>query len=256
MPADWQLPPGVSRSLWDYFHDAAIARGYDQTLQDTPLFVLDKNFVLEHCRPSGRLIDLGCGTGRLSITLAQKWLSACRRRSAPEMLKVLGEKAAALGLEIPRCATSSICACSRTRHSTMPPVCSARWGWWSAPTHGKAFWLMFIAFCGREARLFCMFTIVGSTSGLVRRALLLKEMFGSWLGRQPSGDYQMPPQQGIGPLTMHLFMRSEIIGLLRSSGFDVELVRPLSLRWDGKLCCPWWFGWMRNYGYLIAARKR
>ena len=25
-PADWQLPPGVSHGLWDYLHDAALAR--------------------------------------------------------------------------------------------------------------------------------------------------------------------------------------------------------------------------------------
>ena len=28
-PADWQLPEGVNRGLWDYLHDPAIARNYD-----------------------------------------------------------------------------------------------------------------------------------------------------------------------------------------------------------------------------------
>ena len=35
MPADWQLPPGVTRNLWDSFHDAAVARNYDAQLADT-----------------------------------------------------------------------------------------------------------------------------------------------------------------------------------------------------------------------------
>jgi hypothetical protein len=32
-------------------------------------------------------------------------------------------------------------------------------------------------------------------------------------------------------------------------------VKPLSPRPDGELPCPWWFGRLRAYGYLIAARK-
>ena len=72
MPADWQLPPGVSRALWDYFHDPTIARAYDQSLQNTPLLTVDQAFVIEHCQPPGRIIDLGAGTGRLAIALAQR----------------------------------------------------------------------------------------------------------------------------------------------------------------------------------------
>ena len=87
------------------------------------------------------------------------------------------------------------------------------------------------------------------------RRLLTRELFGSWLGRQPSGDYEMPPHQGAGRLTMHLFTRGEIVGLLRSCGFEIVEVRPIGLRPDGRLACPWWFGRLRSYGYLIAARK-
>ena len=37
MPADWQLPTGVSRALQDYFHDPESARNYDTSLDGTPL---------------------------------------------------------------------------------------------------------------------------------------------------------------------------------------------------------------------------
>ena len=65
----------------------------------------------------------------------------------------------------------------------------------------------------------------------------------------------MPPHQGVGRLTMHLFTRREIVQLLRSAGFEILEVRPLSVSEDGLLRCPWWFGRLRSYGYLIAARK-
>src|ERR1043165_901584 len=102
MPADWQLPTGVSRALWEYVHDPAAARNYDELLQGTPLLMLDQQFVLDHCEPPGRLIDLGCGTGRLAITLAQHGYQPVAVDLSAEMLKVLGEKVSGLGLTIPR----------------------------------------------------------------------------------------------------------------------------------------------------------
>jgi SAM-dependent methyltransferase len=70
-----------------------------------------------------------------------------------------------------------------------------------------------------------------------------------------SGDYAMPAHDGVGSLLMHLFTRREIVNLLRSVGFETVEVRPVSLQADGKLSMPWWFGRLRAYGYLIAARK-
>jgi SAM-dependent methyltransferase len=257
MPAEWQLPPGVSRSLWDYFHDPAIARNYDQTLRDTPLWTMDQDFVLEYCRPPGRLIDLGCGTGRLSITLAQQGYQPVAVDLSPEMLKVLGEKATALGLVIPRiCAnlvdlrmfagqTFDYAACLFSTLGLVVGTDARR----SVLTHVHHLLRPDgILVLHVHNRWFNLWTHPG-------RKLLRAEMLASWLGRQPSGDYQMPPHQGIGPLTMHLFTRAEIVDLLRSCGFEIVEVRPLSLRSDSKLTCPWWFGWLRSYGYLIAARK-
>src|ERR1017187_10143241 len=101
MPADWQLPTGVSRGLWDSCHDPAVARAYDAALEGTPLLSIDQQFVLEHCKSAGTIIDLGCGTGRLAITLAQHGYAPVGVDLSPEMLKVLGEKAASLVLAIP-----------------------------------------------------------------------------------------------------------------------------------------------------------
>src|SRR5262245_18904853 len=71
-PADWRLPPGVNRGLWDYLHDPQIARGYDASLEHTPLFRADLLFCRRHFARPGRLIDLGCGTGRLAVAFAQR----------------------------------------------------------------------------------------------------------------------------------------------------------------------------------------
>ena len=65
----------------------------------------------------------------------------------------------------------------------------------------------------------------------------------------------MPPHQGVAGLTLHLFTRREVVRQLRGAGFRILETRPLSLRRDGRLTWPWCLGWLRAYGYLIAAEK-
>ena len=256
--ADWQLPTGVSRTLWDSFHDAAHARNYDEALHGTPLVSIDQKFVLEHCKPPGRIIDLGCGTGRLAITLAQLGYQPIGVDLSLEMLKVLHEKAAAQVLAIP-------CGCANLVELDMFADQSF--------DHAGCLFSTLGLVVGAEARR----RVVAHAFRLLRpggvfvvhvhnrwfnlwtapgRKLLLKEMLGSWLGRGGSGDYEMPPHQGVGRLSMHLFTRREIVRLLHSCGFEIADVRPLSLADDGRLAWPWWFGRLRSYGYLIAARKK
>jgi hypothetical protein len=76
------------------------------------------------------------------------------------------------------------------------------------------------------------------------------------LARQPdAGDRHMPAHGEMPPLTLHLFTRREVVRQLRGVGFSIREVLPLSLRPEGKLRWPHCFGWLRAYGYLIAALK-
>jgi hypothetical protein len=77
----------------------------------------------------------------------------------------------------------------------------------------------------------------------------------SMIGRAQGGDRLMPVHQGIAGLTLHLFTRREILRLLRDAGFRIREVRPLSLSADGRLRHPWRLGWLRAYGYLLAAER-
>src|SRR5262249_8738368 len=83
------------------------------------------------------------------------------------------------------------------------------------------------------------------------RAWLVRDLLRS-LGRKPGGDRLMPVHQGVAGLTLHLFTRREAVRLLRKAGFRLLDVQPLSLRPDGRLPWPAWFGWLRAYGYLLA----
>src|SRR3954452_15062810 len=93
-PADWQLPPGVHRDVWEYLHDSTLARRYDESLAGTPLLDLDRRFVDRHLPGPGRVRALGCGTGRVAVPLAARGCAVVGVDLSEEMLRVAGEKAA------------------------------------------------------------------------------------------------------------------------------------------------------------------
>jgi SAM-dependent methyltransferase len=257
MPADWQLPPGVSRALWDYFHDADLARNYDEQLRDTPLLTIDQQFVLEKCCPPGSLVDLGCGTGRLCVTLAQRGYAPVAVDLSPEMLNVTRDKAAALGLDIP-CVCANLVELDTFDNASFDHAAClfSTLGM----VQGSASRIKVVQHVHRMLRPGGVFVLhvhnrwFNAWTGVGRR-LLLGDLWRSLIGRQEAGDYQMPPHHGIGSLTMHLFTRREVAKLLRGAGFAIDEIRPISLRADGVLRAPWWFAGLRSYGYLIAARK-
>ncbi len=205
MPADWQLPPGVSRALWDVLHDPASARAYDRGLADTPLLAVDVPFVLEHCRPPGALLDLGCGTGRLALAAAQHGFRPVAVDLSPEMLRVLGAKADALGLEIPRAQANLVELGSFADKSFDHAACLFST---LGLIEGAANRRRFLEHVHRllrpggcfvvhvHNRWFHLWTAAG-------RRLLLHNVLG--------GDFLMPAHEGIGPMTMHLFTRREIV---------------------------------------------
>ena len=255
-PADWQLPPGVNRGLWDYLHDPAIARGYDASLAGTPLFDIDQQFVESYCPRPGRLIDFGCGTGRLLLAMAQRGWWTLGVDLSQEMLHVAGDKAMAAGVTIYRLRanlaeldglTDGSFDCAACLFSTLGMVLG------DAPRRrviAHAFRLLrpggrFILHV--HNRWFNAWDRAG-------RAWLLRDWLGLRDGAE-SGDRIMPVHQGIAGLTLHLFTRREASRLLTDAGFHLLEVRPISLRPDGRLPRPFWFGRLRAYGYLLAAER-
>jgi ubiquinone/menaquinone biosynthesis C-methylase UbiE len=249
MRASWQLPPGVSRALWDQLHDADAAKTYDQQLADTPLLALDIPFVLKWCRPPGSLIDLGSGTGRLAIALVQQGYRPVAVDLSPQMLGVLAGKARTLGLDIPCIQANLVELDALADQSFDHAACLfSTLGLIEDAANRRRFLShvyrllrpggMFVLHV--HNRWFHLWTRAG-------RRLLWKNLFG--------GDFVMPPHQGAGPMVMHLFTRREIVRELAAARFRIEEVRPVSLRADGKVRWPIFFGDSRAYGYLIAARK-
>jgi SAM-dependent methyltransferase len=255
--ADWQLPPGVNRGLWDYLHSPDVARGYDAYLSGVSLCDVDLAFVARHCPTQGRLLDLGCGTGRLLIEFARRGYWTLGVDLSAEMLAVADEKAAACGLAVERLQanlTQLDCLADKTfdyaacLFSTLGMVIGAEQR------------RRVVAHAARLLRPGGKFILhvhnrwfnVWNSAG---RVWLMRDLLGLRPPGVERGDRVMPVHQGVAGLTLHLFTRSETIRLLHDAGLRVVEEMPVSLRSDGRLPAPWWFGSLRAYGYLIAAQR-
>jgi SAM-dependent methyltransferase len=246
----------VDRGLWDYVHDAGTARGYDAALAGSTLFTLDEAFVERHCPPRGRLLDLGCGTGRLLQALARTGRTVVGVDLSRPMLAQAQARAAAAGCRFQLihanlveldCLAGERFDCAACLFSTLGMVrgsaarrrvvahtfrCLRPGGRFVVHVHNRWF-----NFWNQEGRRWLLRACLRGDAGC------------------ETGDRRMPPHQGVGPLTLHLFTRREAVRLLSEAGFRVQEIQSVGLRPDGRLPCPAWFGWLRAYGYLFAAEK-
>lgn len=251
------MPPGVNRGLWDYLHDPAIARDYDASLAGSTLFAADEAFVARHCLPLGRLIDLGCGTGRLLVAFARRGCPVLGVDLSAEMLTVAREKAAAAKVRVDllqanltelNALASGSFDCAACLFSTLGMVVGA-----GARRQVIEQAYRLVRPGGRLVLHVHNRWFNGwSASG---RRWLAGNLFDALLGRAAVGDRVMPAHRGIAGLQLHLFTRREAIRLLRGAGFRIVEVQPVGLGTGGVLHWPRWFGGLRAYGFLLAAER-
>jgi SAM-dependent methyltransferase len=256
-PADWQLPPGVSRGLWDYLHDPTIARTYDERLADCSLLEIDQRFAERVFDRPGWLIDLGCGTGRLLLPFARRGYGVVGVDLSAEMLAVAGTKAAAAGVEVYRLRANLVeLDCVRTGAFDYAACLFSTLGM----VAGAAERRRAVAHAYRVLRPGGRFVLhvhnrwfnLRNPQG---RRWLVGDCLRALAGRAGHGDRAMPVHQGVAGLALHLFSRREAVRLLQGAGFRLLQVRPVSLRPDGRVPAAWCFGGLRAYGYLLAAER-
>src|SRR6185295_14927242 len=97
---DWRLPPGVSRSLWEFAHDRQIARDEDRHLGGAALLDFDRQVVRGWFPTPGRLVDLGCGTGRSLVDFSKRGFDCVGVDLSHESLLVAAERTQAAGRSV------------------------------------------------------------------------------------------------------------------------------------------------------------
>jgi SAM-dependent methyltransferase len=238
---DWQLPPGVDRGLWDYLHSGEMVAGYDAQMAACPLARRDVAFCERAFPAPGRLLDLGCGTGRLCARFARKGYECVGADLSPEMLAKARANADAAGVSVEWVSANLV---------DLDGLADASFDYAA-----------------------CLFSTLGmvrgednrrAAVGSVRRVLKPGGRFVlhahnryftrlGWAGLR-SGDITMSQAYAGAPLTLHHFSRGEVMGLLRSAGFRVTRVEAVA-DGDTPLSVPWLWGWRRAYGYLLLAER-
>ena len=246
MIPDWQLPPGVDRGLWDYLHAADMVAGYDDQMRASPLAAADVAFCERGFGAPGRLLDMGCGTGRLCAHFSAKGFECVGVDLSDEML-----------------AKARVNAPSATFHKgNLVDLVE-----WPEQSFDYAA---------------CLFSTLGMVRGMDNRMKVLAHAFrllkpggrfvlhahnrffrglgpvrvtGQFLRtlfeRPSAGDIAMSQAYGGAPLTLHHFMRHEVVMMLWDTGFAT--LGGLPLRADGTKA-PWPTV-VRAYGWLILAER-
>ncbi len=241
MIPDWQLPAGVDRGLWDYLHAADMVAGYDDMMHASALARADIAFCERAFPSAGRLLDLGCGTGRLcahfaargfecvGVDLSDEMLTKARA-NAPGATFVKGNLAEPLpvpdgSFDYAACLFSTLGmvrgAENRTRvllnaHRALKPG-----GRFVLHVHNRYY-----------------------------RGLGRGRVWGQWLkslvAPARAGDITMPQAYGGAPLTLHHFTRRIAERLVDSCGFRMREVCALGANGEPATGS-------RVYGWLLLA---
>ena len=251
----WQLPPGVSRGLWDYVHAPHIADDYDDYFAYNSLFEFDEALLLRQFDRPGLVADLGCGTGRALVPLVRAGHRGLAIDLSDHMLSVVQEKAAEEGLTID---------CVRANLVELDAMADASVDY-----------------------AMCMFSTLGMIRGRAERRRVLKHalrilepvgklvlhVHNCWYNlRDPEGPLWVLtnlltaplsrevevgdrwfPYRGLPSMFLHVFRWRELAADIRSAGFRIVERIALDAQRRHALSRPWMFVPLRTNGWIVTS---
>lgn len=253
----WRLPSGVTLGLWQYAHADHIAFDYDEYFACNSLFEFDESVLARHFTRPGRLVDLGCGTGRLLVPFARRGFQGLAVDLSLPMLEVVGQKAREESLSIDRVrANLTQLDCLRDE--------SADYAICMFSTLGMV--------RGRDNRL----TVLRHAHRILRRGgkfilhvhnrwynlfdphgrvWLMKNLLAALaLRNQEPGD-KFFDYRGIPNMFLHAFTKRELRADLRGAGFRIIEFISLDTERRHALPRPWLLGRLRANGWIVVCEK-
>jgi ubiquinone/menaquinone biosynthesis C-methylase UbiE len=258
-----RLPAGVTRGLWDYVHSKPIASDYDAFFASNRLFQFDKQIILQELNqnrlaPGSIVADLGCGTGRAVVALAEQGYRGLAVDLSSGMLEIVHEKAKERGLSID-CVQANLVQLDCVQDRSVDAAV-------------------------------CLFSTVGMIRGRANRHRALSHIHrilrpngtfvlhvhNYWYNLYDPGgpwwvlagyaralfDDQLEPgdkffsYRGIPNMFLHVFSHCEIQRDLRQAGFRIDRVISLDPRRHRELRWPRLLGPLRANGWILVASAK
>jgi SAM-dependent methyltransferase len=251
MIPDWQLPQGVDRGLWDYLHASDMVAGYDEAMSASPLAAADVTFCERAFPTPGRLLDLGCGTGRLCLHFAGMGYECIGVDLSDEMLARAKDNLQTIEHDARyrvRLVTANITDATLLEGETFDYAAClfstlgmVRGAENRARVIANAFRLL------KPGGRFLLHAHNRFFRGLGLKRVLAQRMK-TLLGRTDAGDITMPQAYAGAPLTLHHFTRREVVEMLETAGFVARKV--MAVGDDGMPASQ-----SRVYGWLILAER-
>ncbi len=243
MIPDWQLPLGVDRGLWDYLHATEMVASYDDQMKTSPLASIDIAFCERAFPTPGKLLDLGCGTGRLcahftvkgfdcvGVDLSEAMLTQARL-NAPHAEFV---RANLTELDELPTGTFDYAACLFSTLGMVRGVANR------TKVIDNAFRLL-----KPSGRL-----VLHAHNRYFRGLGCSRVLWQRWktlMARQDAGDVTMTQAYAGAPLTLHHFTRSGMMKLLTQAGFEIATLEAFGI--DGNHATG-----SRVYGWLACGKR-
>ena len=252
----WAERSAIAPSTWAYIRSPRIARTYDTDFRFTHLFRTDTEVLDSAFSEPGRLIDLGCGTGRHLVHFASRGFSVTGVDLSEHMLDVTRAKMRLHGHH------ATFIRDDITELGQVPGG-QFRYALLMFSTLGLVRGGANRLRCLQQAhRVLCRGGLLGlhvhnrwhNLWSAGTRGWFIRNLFEPLLTGRQIGDKVMPRYRGIAGMYLHVFSLREIRRLLKAAGFAVERVWYLNRIRNGALTGRLLRSWRAN-GFILIARK-
>ena len=254
MRPDWQLPPGVTRGLWEYSQADHIATEYDDYFAFNQLFKFDEQVLATHLQTPGVVVDLGSGTGRALLPLVRRGFRGVAVDLSLPMLGEVGRKAAIEHVHVDRVranlvqldcladATADYCICM---YSTLGMI------------RGRDAREKVVAHARRILKpggllVIHVHNFWYNVFEPLSRAWALKSIARALLRRDTEAGDKYFDYRRIPNMFLHVFTQSELVAALQAGGFRVNELIPLDTARQAALRHPWLLGRFRANGWIAV----
>jgi SAM-dependent methyltransferase len=256
----WQLISGPHRdhhpTVLEYFQSEPLAGTYDEWFDNSSLFRYDLSFLEGALGPRGRLLDLGCGTGRHLTHFARRGWRVTGVDLAEPMLARAAAKLRRLGAQAELYRADILDLSFLPAESFDAVICMfSTLGMIESPE-------MRLRALRQAGRCLVpggrMVLHVHNRLHFLRWAAGRRELAEAFIrrlsGGAPFGDCVMRNYRGVQDLYLHTFTLGELVGLVRRAGFAVARAVPLNEERNGE--ARGLVDRLLANGFLLAAEKR